>query len=74
MFNFGENMPESTIPPDEDVGRESVAKTGNVVHSLEIEECERVELDAGAIAGYSVRDGKREQLPLGASIHNGVFY
>jgi alpha-tubulin suppressor-like RCC1 family protein len=44
------------------------------VYSVDVEEMERIELNVGATAGYSLVNGANEALPVGSTLKRGVFY
>jgi hypothetical protein len=43
------------------------------LHSLSVEELDRIELKLGVTAGYLVVRGERRQLPIGSTLNAGVF-
>jgi hypothetical protein len=43
-------------------------------YSVSMEELGRIELNIGATKGYLMVNGERHRLPLGSSLHNGVFH
>jgi hypothetical protein len=53
---------------------EFLAPDRNGNYSVEIEELDRIELKLDTVEGYSLVDGKRQQLPIGSTLRDGVFY
>ena len=41
---------------------------------IEMEELDRIELDAGATSGQLLIEGQSSPLPVGSTLRNGVFY
>jgi len=46
----------------------------NGVHTVDVEEMERIDLPMGATSGYSLVNGEMEALPVGSTLKQGVFY
>ena len=57
------NLPAQRLKPN---GRGS--------YRIEMEELDRIELQAGAVSGYLLIDGEHYQLPVGSTLRDGVLY
>src|SRR4029077_17266456 len=57
-----------------DLPAQRLRPNGRGSYRIEMEELDRIELQAGAVSGYLLIDREHYQLPVGSTVKEGVFY